>query len=228
MQVLIFIFDFSPSPTGYHLTRRSVSAVVGIFLVLLCSWGLVWSEKGGGGAGELVKPSLCTEAFEEFQSKKYGDKKMFWRLDLEDDIHSHLFKLKQLKAPHKLVEPVNRFPRNRRGRGNERKLQLESSSRAKHGGAYFSAVPGRKYNCFVTISTPGLLLEGFPRPLSLLYWILLICQVPGGWQGIFVQTFSTRFCQDFDMEVHARFRSWSLILIEILKLGLVKILKFKF
>ena len=157
MQVLIFIFDLSPGPTGYHLARRSVSAVVGIFLVLLWSWGMVWSEKGGGGAGELVKPSLCTEAFEEFQSKKYGDKKMFWRLDLEDDIHSHLFKLKQLKAPHKLVEPVNRFPRNRRGRGNERKLQLESSSRAKHGGAYFSAVPGRKYNCFVTISTPGLL-----------------------------------------------------------------------
>ena len=25
----------------------------------------------------------------------------------------------------------------------------------------------------------------FSRPLSLLYWISMICQVPGGWQGIF-------------------------------------------
>ena len=71
---------------------------------------------------------------------------MFRQSDLEDDIHSHLFKLKQLKAPHKLVKPVNRFPRNQRGSGNERKLQLKSSSRAKHRAAYFSAVPGRKYN----------------------------------------------------------------------------------
>ena len=41
-------------------------------------------------------------------------------------------------------------------------------------------------NCFETVSTPGLLLDGFfSRPLSLLYWFSQICQVPVGWQGIF-------------------------------------------
>ena len=40
--------------------------------------------------------------------------------------------------------------------------------------------------CFETVSTPGLLLDAFfPRPLSLLYWISLNCQVPWGWHCIF-------------------------------------------
>ena len=41
-------------------------------------------------------------------------------------------------------------------------------------------------NCFETMSTPGLLMDGFfSRRLSLLYWFSQICQVPVGWQGIF-------------------------------------------
>ena len=46
----------------------------------------------------------------------------------------------------------------------------------------------------------------------------------------FVQTLSTRFGQDFEVEVQARFAAgvWPVFfLVEILKLGLVKILNFK-
>ena len=48
-------------------------------------------------------------------------------------------------------------------------VQLESSSRAKHGGAYFSAVSGRKYNLTTVLRICQLLAfywRVFPRPLS--------------------------------------------------------------
>ena len=67
-------------------------------------------------------------------------------------------------------------------------LQLGTSSRAIHGGAYFSAVSGRKFN-LTTVLRPCRPLACcwmfFSRPLSLLYWISLNCQVPWGWHCIF-------------------------------------------
>ena len=67
-------------------------------------------------------------------------------------------------------------------------LQLGTSSRAIHGGAYFSAVSGRKFN-LTTVLRPCWPLACcwmfFSRPLSLLYWISLNCQVPWGWHCIF-------------------------------------------
>ena len=67
-------------------------------------------------------------------------------------------------------------------------LQLGTSSRAIHGGAYFSAVSGRKFN-LTTVLRPCWPLACcwmfFSRPLSLLYWISLNCQVPLGWHCIF-------------------------------------------
>ena len=67
-------------------------------------------------------------------------------------------------------------------------LQLGTSSRAIHGGAYFSAVSGQKFN-LTTVLRPCRPLACywmvFSRPLSLLYWFSQICQVPVGWQGIF-------------------------------------------
>ena len=68
------------------------------------------------------------------------------------------------------------------------RLQLGTSSRAIHGGAYFSAVSGRKFN-LTTVLRPCRPLACcwmfFSRPLSLLYWISLNCQVPWGWHCIF-------------------------------------------
>ena len=67
-------------------------------------------------------------------------------------------------------------------------IQLGTSSRAIHGGAYFSAVSGRKFN-LTTVLRPCRPLACcwmfFSRPLSLLYWISLNCQVPWGWHCIF-------------------------------------------
>ena len=65
---------------------------------------------------------------------------------------------------------------------------MGTSSRAIHGGAYFSAVSGRKFN-LTTVLRPCRPLACcwmfFSRPLSLLYWISLNCQVPWGWHCIF-------------------------------------------
>ena len=67
-------------------------------------------------------------------------------------------------------------------------LQLETPSRAVHGGAYFSTVSGWTFNqiTFLRSCRPlACCWMFFSRPLSLLYWISLNCQVPWGWHCIF-------------------------------------------